>query len=251
MTKQTGLGDRFYVDGLNLSGDIGSLSRIGGGLSGTQDMTGIDKLAFEREGLVRDGALEFTAFFNPDRAHDEFAALPRGTRLSNYYRGFTQGVPAAGMLGRQLNYDPTRNQDGSLTIGIGIPSTEFGIEWGELLSDGDETIAVASSGAALDTGAAASFGLQAYLQASAGTFAALQDATVAVQDSADGSTGWVDVAVFTALDDTTVFPLAERVQTGRTDTIRQFLRWNVTSTGGFTSLTFNVIVVKNFIETNF
>jgi hypothetical protein len=251
MGKQSGLGDRFFLDGLNLSGDIGSLSRIGGGLTGTQDITGIDKSAFERAGLIRDGSLEFTAFFNPDtdRSHEELSPLPTDSRLANYYRGFTQGVPAAGLLGKQVNYDPTRNQDGSLTIGVQIPSTDFGLEWGVLLSDGDETETAVGSGAALDLSASTNFGLQAYLQVSDGTVGVGETVDISVQDSADGSTGWVDVANFTQITDATVIPLAERVQTLRTDTIRQFLRWNVVGT--FTSITFNIMVMKNTIETLF
>lgn len=252
MAKQSGLGDRLFVDGINLSGDIGSLSRIGGGLVGTQDTTGIDKSAFERLGLVRDGSIEFTAFFNPatDQAHEELSPLPTDNRILNYYRGFTQGDPSAGLVGKQINYDPTRNQDGSMTIESAVPSTNFGLEWGVLLSEGLETETVAGDGTSIDLGAAASFGLQAYLHVTAGTVGATQDATINVQDSAD-NVAFATIASFTAFDDTTVFPLAERIQTSRSATVRQFLRWNISSTGGFGSLSFAITVVKNVVATNF
>ena len=68
MGKQSGLGDGLWIGGHDLSGDIGAVSNVGGGLAGTQDVTGINKLAPERVGLERDGRIEFSAFFNPDLA---------------------------------------------------------------------------------------------------------------------------------------------------------------------------------------
>ncbi|MDX3643224.1 hypothetical protein, partial [Streptomyces sp. MB09-02B] len=68
MAKQSGLGQAFYLGGYNLSGDTGSGDDIGCGLAGTQDVTGIDKSAYERIGLLRDGRLNWTSFFNPATA---------------------------------------------------------------------------------------------------------------------------------------------------------------------------------------
>jgi hypothetical protein len=80
--KQTGLGDNCYISGYNLSGDVGSLGRIGGGPA-LLDVTGIDKSAFERLGGLRDGGVDFSAFFNPaaGQAHPVLSALhPRESR---------------------------------------------------------------------------------------------------------------------------------------------------------------------------
>lgn len=63
MTKQSGLGDNFYIAGYDISGDVQSISRIGGGPS-VLDFTGIDKSAYERQGGVRDGSWQFVTYFN-------------------------------------------------------------------------------------------------------------------------------------------------------------------------------------------
>ena len=69
MSKTSGLGDHLSVAGVDLSGDVGSLSRIAGGLAGTQDVTGISMSAMDRIGLLRDGGIEFAGFFNATGAH--------------------------------------------------------------------------------------------------------------------------------------------------------------------------------------
>jgi hypothetical protein len=81
MTKKSGLAQNFYLGGYNLSGDTGAGNEIGGGLAGTQDVTGIDKSAYERVGLLRDGRLSWTSFFNPAAAaaHPVLSALRRQT----------------------------------------------------------------------------------------------------------------------------------------------------------------------------
>ena len=67
MAKQSGLGDRLFINGVDISGDIGSLSNIHGGMA-TLDVTDITKSAFERIGGVRDGGLTFNSFMNDSLA---------------------------------------------------------------------------------------------------------------------------------------------------------------------------------------
>lgn len=66
MAKKSGLGDNFYYGAFDFSGDIQALGAIGGGPAAL-NVTGINKSALERIGGHRDGRIEYTAFFNPDR----------------------------------------------------------------------------------------------------------------------------------------------------------------------------------------
>lgn len=125
--KQSGLGDRFWLNGNDLSGDIGSLQRIGGGPN-PLDLTDITQSGYDREGGLRTGALEFTSWFNPARAHPVLAALPRTDVIGTYGRGAAIGAPAASCRAVQVNYDGARGQDGAFSFGVSLQSDGFGIE---------------------------------------------------------------------------------------------------------------------------
>jgi len=104
MTKQSGLGDALLVAGYDLSGDIGSLSKIGGGPKPLV-VTAINKSAFERIGGIRDGGLEYMAFFNDatGQAHPRLSTLPRTDQIVTYCRGTTLGNPAAACVAKQID----------------------------------------------------------------------------------------------------------------------------------------------------
>jgi hypothetical protein len=186
-----------------------------------------------------------TTFFNhvavTGATHEKLAALPRTDVILTYCRGTTLGDPAASLVGKQVNYDPTRGDDGMLTFGVSTQSNGFGIEWGQQLTAGIRTDSAATNGASIDTLASASFGGQAYLQAFSfvGT-----DVTVKIQDSADNST-FADVAGFAFTQITGGTPSAERIALSNTATLRRYLRVSTATTGGFTSLAFAVNVIKN------
>ena len=245
--KQSGLGDALLVAGYDLSGDIGSLGNVGGGPA-VQDVTGIDKAAMERIGLARDGRIEFAGFFNPasGRAHERLSALPVGDQVLTYCRGTGFGSPAACLLGKQINYDPTRGADGSLTVAVQAQGNGFGLEWGRLATPGLRTDAAPGNGASLDGGAASVFGLQAYLHVLAVTGTSV---TVKLQQSADDGVGdpWADVAggAFTAASAVG----AQRIETARGLTVERYLR--VVTTGAFTAATFAVVVVRNQVKVDF
>lgn len=86
------------------------------------------------------------------------------------------------------------------------------------------------------------FGAQAYLQVTAFTGT---DVTVHVQDSADGVT-FADVTglVFAA---TTGAQTWQRLATANTATLRRYVRAITTTSGGFTSATFGVVLVRNTV----
>lgn len=243
--KQTGLGDNLYVGGYDLSGDIQAIDTIGGGPAAL-DVTAIDKSAHERLGGRFDGQISTTAFFNPDtaRAHPVLAALSTADVLVTYARGTSLGSPAACTQARQVNYDPTRGSDGSLTMKSQFLADGYGVQWGTQLTAGLRTDTAATSGAAVDlTDVSTDFGASAYLQV---TDVQGTDVTVKIQDSADGTTGWADVGLsFTALSGSSDHT-AERISTSSTtENIRRYARAVTTTTGGFTSATFSVVLVRN------
>jgi hypothetical protein len=243
VAKTSGLGDRLFVGGRNLSGDIGSLSRIGGSIA-TQDVTGIDKSAFERIGLVRDGSLEYTAFFNPaaGQAHPALSALPTSDQILTYCRGATAGSPAACLVGKQINYDPTRAADGALTLTVQALANGYGLEWGRQATAGQRTDTEATDGAALDLGGATAFGLQAWLHVFALTG---DDITVTLEGSADEDGDPDAWAAITggAFAEVTSAPAAQRIQTARDQAVERYIR--VATSGAFTSVTFAVVVKAN------
>jgi hypothetical protein len=253
MVKSTGLGAGLYVSGNDLSGDIGSVSGINGGNTPIP-LTGIDKSAMERAGGNRDGAVNFMSYFNKatDRAHPKLSTLPTANRIVTYcHRTTTIGDEFASLIGRQIDYDPTRAQDGSLTLTVQALADGYGLEWGEALTTGKRTDTGATNGATLDYGATIGqtlFGAQAYLHVFAFTGT---DATIVIEDSA------TDFAAATLLTFTEVSALggantSERIETAsRTETVDRYLRVTTTTTGGFTNLVFAVQVTKNEVSTVF
>jgi hypothetical protein len=245
MAKQSGLGDNLYVAGVNVSGDVGALGRIGGGPSALE-VTSIDKSAYERLGGLRDGAMEYTGFFNdsPLQLHQTLRSLPLTDQILTYCRGTVLGGEAACLVGKQITYDLSRPNDGSFTVATNAQANGFGIEWGQQLTAGMITIATATNGVGVDTTASLSFGAQIYLQVQAFTGTS---AAIVLQDSADNAsflpvTGGAFASVTTA-------PQAQRVATGLTQTVRRYLRVSVTGT--FTVLTYSMVVVKNQTATVF
>lgn len=247
MAKSSGLGDAFYIAGFDASGDIGSINTSGG--PATIDVTGINKSAYERLGGLRNGTMAWSAFFNPalGSTHDQLAALPTADVICTYLRGTTLGNPAACMVAKQINYDGNRANTGEFTFAVEAQSNGFGLEWGQTLTAGIRTDTAATLGTSIDTTAAASFGAQAYLHVFSpftGT-----DATVKIQDSADNST-FADVTGLT-FTQITAAPASQRLATASGATIRRYLRATTVTTGGFSALSFAVVIVKNATAVSF
>jgi hypothetical protein len=62
-TKQSGLGDNFYVNGYDLSGDLSSVDTISSPMSPIE-VTALNQFAHQRVAGLRDGAISFTSFFD-------------------------------------------------------------------------------------------------------------------------------------------------------------------------------------------
>lgn len=245
MAKQTGLGDNLYVQGVDCSGDIGSVEEMRGGPEPV-DVTGIDKSARERLGGVRDGGIKYKAFFNPTGVHPTFSALPTTDQIVTYYRGTTLGNPVFHVNGKQLNYDEKRNEDGSVAFMIEDVANGYGGEWGVNMTAGKRSDTGATTTAGMDFGASSSFGAQAYIQifTFTGTLASIN-----IQDSNDNAVGdpYVSVAGlgFGAAAGATAF----RVNTTPTQLVKRWLRLSMGGT--FSQMTFAVSVCRNPTATVF
>ena len=241
MAKQGGMGSRFYIGGNDISGDIQSVATTGG--MTPLDVTDITQSAHSRLGGLRNGGLNVVSFWDSALAHPVFSALPTGDTLATYAVGAAIGQPCVSQQCLQIDYDPTRAADGSLTEAVATQSDGFGQEWGVLLTPGmrtDTTATAASSANSWDTGASASFGGQAYLHVSVITGTSV---TVSVWDSADNSSfSAVSSLAFTAVSSAPAF---QRVAIGNTATIRRYVA--VATTGTFTVATFAVQLTKNTI----
>lgn len=239
MAKATGLGDQLFIAGYDIGGDIsaiGSLSTPRTALPAT----GITKFANERLYGTTDAQGEFTSYLNDatGQAFDALSTLPTTDVHVMYLRGTGVGSPAFCTVAKQVGYDPTRGDDGSLTFGTAVMGSAYGGDWALQLTAGKETDSAGGSNASIDTGASAAFGFQAYLQVfsiGSGT------ADIKIEDSADDA-AWADLTdgAFTSVTARTAQRIASSSETA---TVRQYLR--VTTSGTFTDLVFAVAINKN------
>ena len=165
MPKQSGLGQRLYVAGFDLSGDVGVIDTLGSA-NNLLNVRGIDKLAEERIIGRRTGQLSFTAFFNDadDQEHDALKGLPATDVLALWLMSVTRGDACAALTAKQANYDMSLGADSSLTFKVDLQGTAgFFLEYGVILvakithsSETDET--------AHDQGGASSDGAVGFLQ---------------------------------------------------------------------------------------
>lgn len=254
MGKQSGLGDNCYIDGYDVSGDIGELSKISGGVAPIE-VTGIDKSAMERIGGERDGSIDFKAFFNPetiagggsrDAVHSVLKTLPMTDRIVTYFRGTTLGNPAANLVSKQVNYDPKRGNSGEFTFDISAVGNGYGLGWGTQLTAGKRTDSTATNGAGVDFGLGSSgtgpsvFGAQFFLHVFSFTGTSV---TVKIQESSDngGADPYADVVggTFSAATGIT----AQRLETARGQTVKRWLR--AITVGTFSNAVFAVTATRN------
>jgi hypothetical protein len=154
MSKQSGLGARCLVGGFDISGDVQAIDTVTGGPA-PWDVTDITMSAHARQGLLRDGSLGFTTFMNPAGAHPVLSALPTADTLMSFLvPPLALGSPAVCLNAKQVNYDPTRGADGSLTLKVQGEANGFGTEWCQQLTAGLRTDTAATNGTSLDQGAA-------------------------------------------------------------------------------------------------
>lgn len=244
--KQSGLGMRCYIGGNDLSGDVGSISEIRGGPAALP-ITGIDKSAFERAFGRRDGALGFDAWFNPDNAHPVLSALPTADVTASVLVGAANGDPVASLQAKQVGYDGKMGSDASFTLTVAAQATNTALEWGVQLTAGTRTDTTATDGTGVDlTTVSTAHGWQAYLHVLSVTGTSV---TVTLQDSADNA-AWANLSggAFAAATPAGS-PQAQRLESGRTDTVRRYLR--AITTGTFTEAQFVVAFIRNDVAVSF
>jgi hypothetical protein len=246
MPKQGGLGDNFYISGLDLSGDVSAISKIGGGPA-LLDSTGIKAYANERLGGKRDGSLDFSSWFNPYNpgVPSGMYLLPGADVIGSYFRGTTVGGEGAACVAKQINWDGSRGNDGSYSFAASLQANGYGVEWGEQHTAGIQLDAAPFSSAGLDSGSVGvSFGGQMYVHffSVSGTSAVvkLQDFTTDVPASYTDVAGMTTGAITPAM-----CPTAVRVNIANNVLIRRWTR--LVTTGVFTNLSFAVIFVRNLV----
>ena len=248
MAKTTGLGDRLYIDGYDLSGDICAIETIACPMN-TLESTGIDKSAMERLGGLRDGQMEFMSYFNPTagQAHDRLSILPTSDIVLTYGRGTTLGDPCASLVAKEVTYDGERADDGAFTFQVSAQANGFGLDWGVQMTPGIRTESTATDGPSVDFGTGSTaFGLQAFVHVTAlgsGT------PTIKIQESSDDGVGDAFVDVTGGTFGVVTANTAARIETSRTQTVERYLR--VVTTGTFSGLSFFVHVQRNDSSTLF
>lgn len=249
MGTRNGLGQGFWLDGYDLSGDIGSISRANSA-RGVTEVPGIDVEAQERLHTLRDGGMEFAAWMNTSAGQSMpvLKTVPATDRMAAYLtRKATLGGVAAACVCKQVDYQGSRPNDASQSWTVSVESNGYGLEWGQLLTAGKRTDTTATNGSGVDMeGAATSFGLQAYLQVFAFTGTSV---TVKLQmDDNSGFTSATDVTggAFSAVS---AAPTVQRIQTARNLAVERYLR--VVTTGTFSNAVFGVIVKRNQVNTVF
>ena len=237
MAKSAPLAQLFFVHGRNLSGDVGSLSELLQERT-TFNATGISLSSRKRVIGRTSGAIAFDAFFNDasEKSFDSLKQLPSTDIIATWAVGSATQDRAASVIGKQVNFALNRASDGALGLQSRDDSNAFPLEFGTMLTAGEDTHASATSSASVDGGAASSNGLSAYLNIvdiGSGT------PTVVIEESSDdgGGDAFATLISFTAVADTNE-PTAERKTV--TGTIERYLR--ITTTGTFTNLDFAVMI---------
>lgn len=255
MAKQSGMGDRAFVGGYDLSGAISALDNIRGGPA-LLEAPDITLSAMARIGGIRDGEISFSSWFDDDGAANRAAgagspfvvlsALPTTDVQVMYFRGTTLGNPAAAHVAKQMDLPISRPTDGSLALNCQTLSNGFGLEWGHSLTAGIRTDSAATNGTSVDdlggSPVSTAFGWSAYLQVFAFTGTS---ATVTLQDSADNvAFAALTAGAFTAATGITT----ERLQaSSATATVRRYVR--AVTTGTFSDVQFAVVFVRHLTAT--
>jgi hypothetical protein len=236
MAKQSALGANFYIGAYDLSGDVGAVTGISSP-RGIFDVTAINTSAPERILGRRDGMLDFTGFWNPSASQimPVLSAMPTTDVIASVTipaaSAFAVGDVGCAINGKQINFDPSHGDDGSLAVASQVMANGSALEWGQLLTAGKVTIGTGTvNGTSIDGAAATAFGLAAYLHVfsiASGTMG------VKIQDSAN-DTDFDDIsgAAFTNVTAAT----AERIVTSTTGDVRRYVRLVTTGTHGDASM---------------
>src|SRR6266496_2221154 len=177
------------------------------------------------------------SFFVWGTEHNALASIPSADVAVSYFQGTTIGNPAASMVSKQTNYDPTRSADASITLKVDAQANSFGVEWGRQLTGGLRTDNGPVTGPFYDHGVPpGAWGCQAYLHLVELVGTNVQVTITHCATSGGSYTTLIDFGSLTAIGD-------KRIATANTVTVNQFLK--VVSAGTFTQAVFGVNFVRN------
>lgn len=201
MTKRTGLGNRLYIDGYDVSGDVGAVNTLATPRD-IRPITGIDKFAIERQLLKADGSIDFATWFNSatDKLHDVLSTLPTTNRQAIFALSITRGDPAFALEAKQINYDWSRGDDGGLGGTTNLQAASGNAPaWGESIVPKENLASAGAYTGHIDVGGVQTTdGVVAWLQiislGSGTPVITLEDSS----DTTDGDDGaWSTIDTFT------------------------------------------------------
>ncbi len=238
MAKRSGLSQQFYFQGVDMSGDVGSIGTLATP-RGTQDVTGLSRNAHEFLLTTGDGILSWSAFFNDETGgtHLTLGALPTTDVQIMFETGQTLGDPAFCAVVKLIDYAPNRGADGSLTINVNANlSAGEPAEWCRVLatkathsSETDNTGHLMDSGGSQTTKGAVGY-LQHFTADSGTVEYDIEDSS----DSTDGDDGaWANLLAFSDVA-TPWNPIAERIEV--TGNVEKWIR--ASTNGTFTNAVF-------------
>lgn len=158
MVKKSGLSQQFFIDGFDLSGDIGSIGALAFRMS-PLEVPVLNQPGMVRIGGLKDGELSFNAWFNDalERSHDAVKGFPTVDSIVLAVFGGAVGDAAVGLVSKRTDYQQVRGSDGSLELTITCLATGgISLEDMVMLSAGKITHASATTGASKDDGTQAS-----------------------------------------------------------------------------------------------
>ncbi len=229
MAIESAMQQGFWIDGRDVSGDIGAFNNIGSPRA-MQDTPNIDKTAMQRLMLRGDGIIDYAGYF--DDATDKLFDATEGMGAADQIGLIAFGGPDVGdvcamLIGKQTDNQFTKDPDGGVTVASQLIGTGTPLEWGLMLTALSDTFSSSGSGSGRNDGASSPAGAAVVLQVidiTSGT------PTVVIEDSANGSS-WATLVTMSAVANGAE-PTAERKTVS--GTVDQHLR--ITTTGTFSNL---------------
>lgn len=168
--------------------------------------------------------------------HTALSTLPATDEIATYFRGATSQAPAASINGKQINYDPTRDATGNLTLAVEVQSNGYGMEWGEQLTAGIRQDTAATVGPVITDTAGTTYGAQAYVHlfGFVGT-----SVTITIEHCTTSGGSYTPLMATTAMTGSG----AQRLSVSNTTAVDRYLK--VVTTGTFTWASFAVNFVRN------
>lgn len=187
MAKKSGIDQRLYVGGYDVSGDVGVINTCEAVLE-TLNHTGLNKSAMERTPALVDGMIDFGAFFNDadNQAHEALSGVPSANVLGLWLLGSALGDVGFAITAKTAQrYGIQRTKSGALDINHRLEATGVPLEDVVALTAADDTHASATANTSVDQAAQTALGavgVCVVLSIGSGT------PTFVMQDSANNST---------------------------------------------------------------